>query len=64
MSFDCSWSHVHNAQQASGEMIYDGKDVKGKYSFLKKVYFSFIITAYYTFFIRVFLQTCDHISCR
>jgi len=50
VSFDCSWSHVRNAQQASGEMIYDGKDVKGKYSFLKKVCFSFIITAYYTFF--------------
>lgn len=33
VSFDCSWSHVRNAQQASGEMIYDGKDVKGKYSF-------------------------------
>ena len=30
VSFDCSWSHVRNAQQASGEMIYDGKDV-GKY---------------------------------
>nr|CAG8616865.1 8250_t:CDS:10 [Entrophospora candida] len=29
VSFDCSWSHVHNAQQASGEMIYDGRDVEG-----------------------------------
>ncbi|RIA89276.1 hypothetical protein C1645_738774 [Glomus cerebriforme] len=32
ISFDCSWSHVHNTQQASGEIIYDGKDVNG-YSF-------------------------------
>jgi hypothetical protein len=33
LSFDCSWSHVRNAQQASGEIIYDGKDVKGKFLF-------------------------------
>lgn len=30
ISFDCSWSHVRNAQQASGEMIYDGRDIEGK----------------------------------
>ena len=36
VSFDCSWSHVRNAQQASGEMIYDSKDVTGKYFFLTK----------------------------
>ncbi|RHZ59174.1 hypothetical protein Glove_365g52 [Diversispora epigaea] len=29
ISFDCSWSHVRNAQQASGEIIYDGRDVEG-----------------------------------
>ncbi|CAJ0745859.1 784_t:CDS:2, partial [Entrophospora sp. SA101] len=29
VSFDCSWSHVHNAQQESGEMIYGGKDIEG-----------------------------------
>ncbi|RHZ84328.1 hypothetical protein Glove_83g55 [Diversispora epigaea] len=28
VSFDCSWFHVRNAHQASGEMIYDGTDVK------------------------------------
>ena len=31
VSFDCSWSHVRNAQQASGEMIYDGRDIEGIY---------------------------------
>ncbi|CAB4422451.1 unnamed protein product [Rhizophagus irregularis] len=29
VSFDCSWSHVRNAHQASGEMIYDGRDIDG-----------------------------------
>src|SRR5271168_2518978 len=33
ISFDCSWSHVRNAQQASGEMIYDGRDIDGNYIF-------------------------------
>ncbi|CAI2185858.1 11376_t:CDS:2 [Funneliformis geosporum] len=28
INFDCLWSHVRNAQQASGGMIYDGKDIK------------------------------------
>ena len=37
VSFDCSWSHVRNAQQASGEMIYDGRDINGNYIFY--VYF-------------------------
>ena len=34
VSFDCSWSHVRNAQQASGEIIYDGRDIDGNYIFL------------------------------
>jgi hypothetical protein len=35
VSFDCSWSHVRNAQQASGEIIYDGRDIDGNYLFYK-----------------------------
>lgn len=33
VSFDCSWSHVHNALQASGEIIYDGRDIEGNFFF-------------------------------
>ncbi|RHZ83721.1 hypothetical protein Glove_88g115 [Diversispora epigaea] len=30
VSFDCSWSHVRNAQQASGKIIYNRRDIEDK----------------------------------